>query len=92
MDLVEQLKKLAEDMLRLIVNHTDKVRVHVVRGRMNVVLEAYVDPEDYGYALGVEGRNANAMRTILYAAVKRHSSLLKIQFDVITDPETKPKG
>jgi len=65
------MKRLAEALARLLVDHPEDVHVteHPFRG--GVELDLSVRPEDRGLVIGKKGRTASALRDILDAAGRR---------------------
>lgn len=59
------LKNLVECMAKALVDNSDAVSVKETEGENSSVLELSVAKEDLGKVIGREGRNVNAMRTIL---------------------------
>jgi predicted RNA-binding protein YlqC (UPF0109 family) len=62
------MKELIETMARALVDHPEQVRVSEIEGRMTSITELRVAKSDVAMVIGKQGRNANAMRTILNAA------------------------
>ncbi len=62
------MKDLISDIVRALVDQPDQVSVNEVEGGHTVVLELRVAQSDMGKVIGKQGRNAQALRTILSAA------------------------
>ncbi len=62
------VKDLITDIVKALVDHPDQVLVTEVEGGHTVVLELSVAKSDMGKVIGKQGRNAQAIRTILSAA------------------------
>lgn len=62
------MKDLISDIVRALVDQPDQVSVNEVEGGHTVVLELRVAQNDMGKVIGKQGRNAQALRTILSAA------------------------
>ena len=60
--------ELLEMIAKALVDNPDRVQVRAVEGEEVTILEVRVDPSDLGKVIGRNGRNANAVRTILAAA------------------------
>jgi predicted RNA-binding protein YlqC (UPF0109 family) len=67
----EELRKLIEDIVRVLVDEPSKVSVAEVKGENMIVYELRVSAEDVGRVIGKGGRTANAIRTLLRAASGR---------------------
>jgi uncharacterized protein len=50
------------------VDHPEQVQVNEIEGGQTVVLELRTAKSDMGKIVGKQGRNANAIRTVLNAA------------------------
>jgi predicted RNA-binding protein YlqC (UPF0109 family) len=62
------LKEFLENIVKLIVDKPDEVRINEVEGETVCIYELRVGTGDYGKIIGKHGQNANAIRTILNAA------------------------
>ena len=62
------MKELIEVMAKALVDHPDQVHVNEISGQQSSVIELRAAKEDLGKVIGKQGRNAQAMRTILHAA------------------------
>jgi hypothetical protein len=74
------LKSLVESLAKSLVDNPEKVKVTEVEGAQTSVIELRVAKEDMGKIIGKQGRNAQAIRTILAAASTRmkRSTVLEI--------------
>jgi predicted RNA-binding protein YlqC (UPF0109 family) len=61
------LKELIDNIARAMVDNDDAVSVTEIIGNQTTVLELKVAKDDLGKVIGKQGRNAQAMRTILSA-------------------------
>jgi predicted RNA-binding protein YlqC (UPF0109 family) len=61
------IKELIHYIAQAIVDFTDQVSVFEIEGQQTTVLELKVAKEDLGKVIGKQGRNAQAIRTILSA-------------------------
>lgn len=75
------LKTLIETMVKAVVDYEDEVVIDEVAGRHNLIFEVWVDQRDVGHAVGQQGKNADAMRDILYAAAKRANIKCYLEID-----------
>ena len=70
------MKDLIKEIVQAIVDQPDEVSVTEIVGENTTVLELKVAKTDMGKVIGKQGRNAQALRTILSAAAgktrKRH--------------------
>jgi predicted RNA-binding protein YlqC (UPF0109 family) len=62
------MKDLISDIVKALVDQPEEVSVSEVEGDNTVVLELSVAKGDMGKVIGKQGRNAQAIRTILSAA------------------------
>jgi predicted RNA-binding protein YlqC (UPF0109 family) len=61
------MKELVQYIVRAIVDYPDEVSVSEIEGGQTTVLELKVAKSDLGKVIGKQGRNAQAIRTILSA-------------------------
>ncbi len=61
------MKELIQYIARAIVDNPDEVSVNEIEGGQTTVLELKVAKSDLGKVIGKQGRNAQAIRTILSA-------------------------
>ncbi len=62
------MKELVELIAKSLVDNPDQVKVSELDGEQSSIIELRVAPEDVGKVIGKQGRNAQAIRTILGAA------------------------
>ncbi|MEE8376754.1 MAG: KH domain-containing protein [Candidatus Aminicenantaceae bacterium] len=62
------MKELVEMIAKALVDNPDQVQVSILDGEQSSIIELKVAPEDIGKVIGKQGRNAQAIRTILGAA------------------------
>jgi hypothetical protein len=65
------MKDLVTRIARALVDHPEQVSVTEVEGSRTTMMELKVAKEDLGKVIGKEGRNAQALRTILGAAAAK---------------------
>ena len=65
------LNELIETMARALVDNPDQVEVSEIEGGMASAIELRVAKADLGKVIGKQGRNVDAMRTILSAAATK---------------------
>jgi hypothetical protein len=61
------MKELVEAIAKALVDYPDHVQVRAIEGEEVTIFELRVDPSDLGKVIGRQGRNVNAIRTILSA-------------------------
>jgi hypothetical protein len=61
------MKELVEAIAKALVDYPDQVQVRAIEGEEVTIFELRVDPSDLGKVIGRQGRNVNAIRTILSA-------------------------
>ena len=62
------MKDLITEIVKALVDQPDRVSVTEIVGENTIVLELRVAKSDMGKVIGKQGRNAQAIRTILFAA------------------------
>ena len=62
------MKELVEMIAKALVDSPDQVKVSMLDGEQSSIIELRVAPDDVGKVIGKQGRNAQAIRTILGAA------------------------
>ena len=62
------MKELVEMIAKALVDSPDQVKVSLLDGEQSSIIELRVAPDDVGKVIGKQGRNAQAIRTILGAA------------------------
>jgi hypothetical protein len=62
------MKDLLVEIAKAMVDNPEQVKVAEIKGGQTTVLELSVAKEDLGKVIGKQGRNAQAIRTILNAA------------------------
>jgi predicted RNA-binding protein YlqC (UPF0109 family) len=62
------VKELVEMIAKALVDNPDQVQVTILDGEQSSIIELKVAPDDIGKVIGKQGRNAQAIRTILGAA------------------------
>ncbi len=62
------LKELIETMARALVDNPEQVKISEIAGEMSSIIELRVAKADLGKVIGKQGRNVDAMRTILSGA------------------------
>jgi predicted RNA-binding protein YlqC (UPF0109 family) len=80
---VPDLAAALEELVRLLVDRPEEVRVTEVPGRRDTVLELRVAPEDLGKVIGRQGRTARALRTLLETRGDRRGE--RYELDILED-------
>ncbi len=62
------MKELVLKIIQSLVDNPDQVEINEIQGSSTSVFELKVAKEDLGKVIGKQGRNAQAIRTILNAA------------------------
>ena len=62
------MKDLITEIVKALVDQPDQVSITEIEGEHTIVLELRVAKSDMGKVIGKQGRNAQAIRTILSAA------------------------
>ena len=86
----EEIKQLILQMVRAVVTTPDEVRVEEQVAHDATKYLVYVAPPDMGYAIGKDGRVANAMRTVVKEAAKRAGRKIHLDVRGFLDPPPTP--
>jgi len=62
------MKNLLLQIAQALVDNPEQVKINQIEGTQTVVLELKVATSDLGKIIGKQGRTANAVRHLLYAA------------------------
>ncbi|MBW2367217.1 MAG: KH domain-containing protein [Deltaproteobacteria bacterium] len=65
------MKDLLVEIAKALVDNPEQVKVSEIKGRQTIVLELSVAKEDLGKIIGRQGKNANAIRTVLNCAARK---------------------
>ena len=76
-----ELKELLESLVRALVDHPEEVIVREVKGDKTLFLELRVNKNDMGQVIGKSGRNAEAIRTILYGVAAKLG--VRVVFEIV---------
>lgn len=82
----EMIRELILQMVRAVVTTPDQVRVEEQAEPGATKYLVYVAPPDMGYAIGKDGRVANAMRTVVKEAAKRSGRKIHLDVRGFLDP------
>lgn len=74
------VKEMIEGIVRCLVDRPDLAEIKVMVGDTTTVLEIRVDPEDIGKIIGRQGRNADAIRTLVncIGAKEKHRYMVQV--------------
>lgn len=75
------IKDLAEEMICAIVDHPDDVCVDETKGTKSIILDVHVRKTDLGHVIGSQGKNIDAIRTVLRAAGSKEG--FRVDIDLI---------
>lgn len=67
------VKELVHKIVEALVDNPDEIDINEIKSRQSIVIELKVAKEDLGKVIGKQGRNAQALRTILGAASKKEN-------------------
>lgn len=77
------MKDLLVEITKAMVDRPDQVRVNEIEGSQTTVLELSTAKEDLGKVIGKQGRNAQAIRTILNGSGKKNRK--SVVLEIIED-------
>ena len=75
----DNLRDLAEYIVRSLVDDPSQVQVTQVRAEYMTMYELCVAPEDVGLVIGRRGRTINAIRTVLRSAAGRLGKRVSVE-------------
>lgn len=75
------MEELIEFMAKALVEEPDQVHVYTKETRRSTILKLRVAPSDTGRVIGKNGRVANAMRDLLYAATRDSDRDIILEID-----------
>lgn len=78
---MEQIRDLILTIARSLVDEPDQVKLNMIEGASSYVFELSVSKKDTGRIIGKQGRNANAVRTVLAAVAAKAKK--KITLEII---------
>jgi predicted RNA-binding protein YlqC (UPF0109 family) len=70
MDLIERLKQLVAENCQAVIDDDHDLAVQAVGGEENVVFEIFCEPGDVGLIIGRNGKNIEAIRTLVRSACR----------------------
>jgi len=74
-----KVRQLLEEIVKVLVDNPDKVRVQEIEGKNVTVFEVQVAPGDVGKIIGRQGRLADAIRWILIVAGVKNGRWFKLE-------------
>lgn len=72
------MKDLVQKMVEALVDNPEQIDIAEITSQQSIIIELKVAKEDLGKVIGKQGRNAQALRTIIGAAskkIKKHAVL-----------------
>ena len=73
---------LIENLIRPLIQHQEDLRIKVFPSEDEYILfQVMVNKEDIGRVIGKQGKTANAIRTIAYAAGSKNRKKIRINID-----------
>jgi uncharacterized protein len=72
------MKELVEYIVKALVDNVDAVHIAEIEAHTNII-ELKVAKEDIGKVIGRQGRNADAIRTIMNCAAAKHQKRYILQ-------------
>ena len=74
------VKEMVESIVKALVDKPDRSVIKVMVGDTTTVLEIRVDPSDVGKIIGRQGKNAEAIRTLVncIGAKEKHRYLVQV--------------
>ena len=80
------MKNMIETIIKKIAEYPEAVKISEVRGDESSIFEIYVTKSDLGKIIGKSGKNAQAIRTLVYAAsYKNNNRRYQIEIKAIED-------
>jgi hypothetical protein len=73
------MKDFLEFVTRHLVDHPDRIRVEIEERTDRLVLRLNVDQADLGKVIGKQGRNAQALRTLVTAIAAREGHRVTLE-------------
>lgn len=77
--LQDRISDFIERAARNLVDDKDAVKVGISQGEQTVIFELHVAERDLGKVIGKEGKNANAIRTIINAMATREGQRVVLE-------------
>ncbi|HXF03878.1 MAG TPA: KH domain-containing protein [Blastocatellia bacterium] len=77
------MKELVEQIVKVLVDNPDEVKVREIAGAGTIVYELRVAKSDLGKVIGKQGANAKAIRTILSAAGMKQKK--RVSLEILED-------
>lgn len=77
--LTDRISSFVETAAKNLVDDRDSVKVKISQGEQTTVFELHVAQKDLGKVIGREGKNANAIRTIINAMATREGQRVVLE-------------
>lgn len=75
------IEQLITEIIRPLIVHTDDLVVKTYEYDDETTIQVMVNHEDMGRVIGKNGKVANSIRTIVYAAAAKRGTRVKVNFD-----------
>jgi len=88
---MEQDANFVEQVVKMLVDHPEDVKVDRVVDEMGVLITLTVNKEDMGMVIGREGSTAKALRTLLRVVGARNNARVNLKINEPEGSEKTPK-
>jgi len=68
------MKNMIESIIKEIAEYPESVKINEVKGTESSIFEIYVRKSDLGKIIGKNGKNAQSIRTLVYAASYKNNN------------------
>jgi predicted RNA-binding protein YlqC (UPF0109 family) len=86
---MEKYQKLLEDILNVIVDYPEEIKITRKTDEMGVLLNVKISPKDMGAVIGKRGNTIMAIRTLVKIAGIKSQARVNIKLE---EPEERSKG
>jgi len=87
----EQDAKFIEEVVKMLVDNPDDVKVSRTVDEMGVLISLDVSPKDMGMVIGREGQTAKALRTLLRVVGARNNARVNLKINEPEGSERAPR-
>ncbi len=77
------MKEFVGYIVKNLVDHPDKVKIHEIGGTQTLIIELSVEKSDIGKIIGKKGKTINAIRTLLMSVAIRHG--VRVNLEILED-------
>ena len=74
------MKEILETVIKALVDNQEAVKINAVEGEKSIVYEVKVADEDMGKVIGIYGKIARAIRTLIKALAAKEQKRVSIEF------------